>query len=104
MSLHNPGTRHLPARKHSQGPHRPHPIGLVNGQQASIAMFTEFAGMLADITSRCTALTVVGPGHLDQRHAAARSEGAATVGDLEMATAGSGPNNRSQAVREQSRD
>jgi hypothetical protein len=60
MSLHNPGTRHLPARKHSQGPHRPHPIGLVNGQQASIAMFTEFAGMLADITSRCTALTVVG--------------------------------------------
>lgn len=73
------------------------------GQQASIAMFTAFAGMLADITSRCAALTVMGLVILTSPMPLP-GEGAAPVGDPEIATASSGPNNRSQAVRQQSRD
>jgi hypothetical protein len=61
------------------------------GQQASIAILTALGGLLADITSPRTALTVIGLLILASPLLLPRSGGPAPVGGLEMATAGAGP-------------
>jgi len=60
------------------------------GQQASIAIFTALAGLLADITSPGTALTVGGLLILASPLLLPRRQGPAPVGDLELATASLG--------------
>jgi MFS family permease len=60
------------------------------GQQASIAIFTALAGLLADITSPRTALTVAGLLILASPLLLPRRQDPAPVGDLELATAGLG--------------
>jgi MFS family permease len=60
------------------------------GQQASIAIFTALGGLLADITSPRTALTVVGLLILASPLLLPRREGPAPVADREPA-AGAGP-------------
>jgi MFS family permease len=61
------------------------------GQQASIAIFTALGGLLADITSPRTALTVMGLLILASPLLLPHRGGPAPVGGLEMATAGSSP-------------
>jgi predicted MFS family arabinose efflux permease len=61
------------------------------GQQASIAIFTALGGLLADITSRRTALTAAGLLILASPLLLPRRESSAVVGDRELATAGSIP-------------
>jgi MFS family permease len=61
------------------------------GQQASIAIFTALGGLLADITSPRTALTVTGLLILASPLLLPRRGGPAPVAGLEMAIAGSGP-------------
>lgn len=60
------------------------------GQQASIAIFTALGGLLADITSPRTALTVAGLLILVSPLLLPRREGPAPVADREPATAGAG--------------
>jgi predicted MFS family arabinose efflux permease len=61
------------------------------GQQASIAIFTALGGLLADISSPRTALTVAGLLILASPLLLPRGDGHAPVADPGMATAGSGP-------------
>jgi MFS family permease len=67
------------------------------GQQASIAIFTALAGLLADITSPRTALAVAGLLILASPLLLPRRQGPVPVGDPELATAGSVPNSRAEA-------
>jgi predicted MFS family arabinose efflux permease len=61
------------------------------GQQASIAIFAALGGLLADITSPRTAITVIGLVILASPLLLPRSAGPVSAGDPEMATAGAGP-------------
>ena len=61
------------------------------GQQASIAVLTALGGLLADVTSPRTALTVAGLLILATPLLLPRHGGPVHVGGLEMATAGSSP-------------
>ncbi|GIH15031.1 MFS transporter [Rugosimonospora africana] len=60
------------------------------GQQASIAIFTALGGLLADVTSPRTALTVIGLLILASPLLLPRRETPGPAGDREMATTGSG--------------
>jgi MFS family permease len=74
------------------------------GQQASIAIFTALAGLLADITSPRTAITVAGVLILASPLLLPRRQGRAHAGHRELATAGPGTDNRSEARRQHSHD
>ena len=68
------------------------------GQQASIALFTALGGMLADITSTRTALTAAGLLILASPLLLPRRLASAPAGDLELAAAGSGPQQSSPST------
>jgi predicted MFS family arabinose efflux permease len=61
------------------------------GQQASIAIFAALGGLLADITSARTAITVIGLVILTSPLLLPRGGGPVPAGDPELATAGAGP-------------
>jgi MFS family permease len=61
------------------------------GQQASIAIFAALGGLLADITSTRTAITVIGLVILASPLLLPRRDGPVSADDPEMATAGAGP-------------
>jgi MFS family permease len=61
------------------------------GQQAAIAIFTALGGLLADVTSPHTALTVAGLLILISPLLLPRRQRPAPVNDRELATSGSGP-------------
>jgi MFS family permease len=68
------------------------------GQQASIALFTALGGLLADITSARTALTAAGLLILASPLLLPRRLTTVPAGDLELAAAGSGPQQSSPST------